>query len=120
MTISFHSSYALPEGMTSESVVRGLVELCRPCSETVVKYFVNLQAFKPLYGDDQERTQIIYDLLYEDIKDMPEVAVIVALDDLRNHDSKWFPIGEVVPAVSEYRDMIYDVLDWFKGDKNVS
>ena len=115
MTMNYRSSYHL-EGQTRDQAVRGLVELCRPCSPTVVKHFVTLQAFKPFFDNDPDRISIVYDLLYEDIKDMPEVAVVLALDDLRQHESKYFPLGDVVKEVTYYRDMIYDALDYFKGE----
>ena len=108
--------------MTERSVRAGLTELLRPCHPTVRKEFVVLHAFKPFFEldprkPDQERMDIVFDRLFHDIKDLPEVAVVLALDDLRNGKSKWFPIDEILPAVEEYRDLIYDALDFF-GDKN--
>jgi len=122
METTYHSSYTLPEGMTRDSVVRGLIELIKPCSTTVTKYFVTLQAFKPFFeadpkNPDTDRNDMVYEMLYRDIKDMPEVAVVLTLDDLRKGPGKWFPLDEILPAVSEYRDIIYNALDFFQGEK---
>ncbi|WP_149242975.1 hypothetical protein [Dyadobacter sp. 32] len=112
----YRSEYSLPEGMTEDAVIKGLTEMVRPCSPTVLKYFVTLQAFKPFFDADAERVNIIYDMIFQDLKDEPEVAVVLALEDLRTAKGKYFPLDEVLPAVLEYRDLIYDALDFFKGE----
>ena len=118
MELVFHSKYELPEDMTPESVRAGLIELLRPCSPMVTKSFVTLQAFKPMYQADEDRIKIVYDGLYRDVREMPEVAVVLACDDLRNTKGKYFPLDEILPAVTEYRDLIHDCLDYFQqGEK---
>jgi hypothetical protein len=99
--------------MTHESVTKGLTELLRPCSPTVTKHFVTLQAFKPFYDADASRIQIVFDGLYSDVKDFPEVAVVLALDDLRKEDDKYFPLYKIMPAVKEYAEFINDAKDYF-------
>lgn len=111
------STYQLPEGMTDESVRKALIELLRPCGPMITKEFVKLQAFKPFYDTDPDRTAIIYDMLYEDLREFPEVAVVLALDDLRKGEDRYFPTEKILPAVSEYRNFIHDCLDYFKESK---
>ena len=119
METSYHSSYNLPEGMTHDSVVRGLIELIRPCSPTVTAHFVTLESFKPFFEanprePDLVRKDMIYETLYRDVKQMPEVAVVLALDDLRKGTDTYFPLAKILPEVREYRDIIYDALDFFR------
>lgn len=111
------SSYTLPNNVTPESVRAGIIELVRPCSPLVTASFVTLQAFKPMYEADQKRIDIVYEGLYRDVKDLPEVAVVLACDDLRNCESRWFPIDQIKKCSEEYRDLIVDATDFFKGDE---
>jgi hypothetical protein len=114
--LKIRSGYELPEGMTREQVAARLVRLVKPCNPMVVKEFITLQAFKPFYGVDEERVEIVFDRLYQDIKDMPEVAVVLALDELRNtKETNWFPLALIVPTVKDYSDFIYDAMDFFKN-----
>jgi len=84
----------------------------------VTKAFDELQLFKPFYGSDPDRVERTYDMLLSDVKDMPEAAVLLACDDLRYSESKWFPTTEIVKYATEYRDMIYSALDYFQqGEK---
>lgn len=113
----YRSEYALPEGMSHQQVVNGLIECIRPCNPMVVQHFVRLQACKPFFETNAERMQIIFDCLYEDLKDFPEVAVILGIDEVRQAKGKYFPsIQEIETEVSFYRDMIFDALDFFTGD----
>lgn len=115
MELVYHSEYALPDGMSHQQVFYGLVECIRPCNPMVVQHFVRLQACKPFFETDVERMQIIFDCLYEDLKDFPEVAVILGIDEVRQAKGRYFPsIEEIVTEVSFYRDLIYDVLDFFR------
>lgn len=104
--------------MTHESVIKGLTELLRPCSPMVTKSFVELQAFRPFYKMDEDRVKIVYQGLYRDLQELPEAAVVMACDELRNCEKKSFPLDEIKPLAEEYRDMIYDALDFFQqGEK---
>lgn len=116
MEMKMYSTYRLPDNVTHESVIKGLTELLRPCSPMVTKAFVELQAFKPFYKTDEDRIKIVYQGLYRDLKELPEAAVIMACDDLRNTNGKWFPIEDIVPTVSGYRDLIHSALDYFQGE----
>lgn len=59
--------------------------------------------------------QIIFDCLYKDLKDLPEVAVILGIDGVRQAKGKYFPsVEEIVTEVSFYRDVIFDALDFFQ------
>ena len=108
------TGYDIPEGMTHNSVVSGLIELCRPCAPDVVAHFVRLQASKPFFDADEQRMAIVFECLYDDLKDFPEVAVVIGLDDVRTMPGKYFPeTHEIISAVSEYRDTIYLALDYF-------
>lgn len=118
MEMILSSTYHLPDSITHEAATRGLTELLRPCSPMVTKSFVNLQAFKPFFENDESRTKIVYEGLYQDVKELPEVAVVLACDDLRKDSTiKYFPIDKIQFCAEEYRDIIYDALDYFGEDK---
>ena len=58
---------------------------------------------------------VVFDRLYEDLKDYPEAAVVITLDDLRTTEGKYWPeTYDIVKSVKEYTDFIYQVLDYFK------
>ncbi|MCF2502747.1 hypothetical protein L0663_05115 [Dyadobacter sp. CY107] len=48
---------------------------------------------------------------------MPEVAVVLALNDLRKGADTFFPLAKILPEVCEYRDIIYNALDFFQEEK---
>ena len=118
MEMKTYSTYHLPDNMSHESVIKGLTELLRPCSPMVTKAFVELQAFRPFYKTDEDRVKIVYQGLYRDLKDLPEAAVFIACDELRNCEKKYFPLDKIKPIAEEYRDIIYNALDYFQqGEK---
>lgn len=114
-TIQDVTTYNIPENMTPESVTKGLIELCRPCSPDIVKYFVRLQACKPFFDTEAERIQIIFDCLYDDLREFPEVSVIMGLEDVRKAKGKYWPsMEEITSAVQKHRNDIFEMLDFFK------
>lgn len=74
----------------------------------VVAHFVRLQASKSFFDSDEQRMGIVFDNLYDDLNDYPEVAVVIGLDNLRTAlGIYWTETHEIISAVSEYRDRIF-------------
>lgn len=108
----------MQDDLTPQQAKNGLIELLRPCSVGVTAYFVRLQANKPVYDADPARIAIIYECLYEDLKDYPEAAVVLAFEDLRLTKGKYFPATtDIIEAVTEYQATINECLD-FIGNYN--
>ena len=109
-----YSEYTIPDGLTDAQVRSGIIELMRPCSPTVTAYFVRLHACKPFFDGSQEKIGIVFDCLYDDIKDFSEIAVIMGLEDSRKSSGKWFPSnGEIIQEIRGYDELIRDVSDYF-------
>jgi len=100
--------YDLPAEMSSGSVINGLIDICRPCAPDVVAHFVRLQANKPFFDADEQRMGIVFECLYDDLKDYPEVAVIIGLYDQRTALGKYWPeTSEIIAAVKECSETIF-------------
>ncbi len=97
-----------------ELVQNGLVEMLRPCSPSVTAYFARLQACKPFYEADPTKIKIVYECLFDALRDYPEVCVILALSDLCTSKGRYFPeIAEIVAETEIYGELLHDVTDFF-------
>lgn len=112
---TYFSKYNL-DGLEADQIEKNVIELLKPCSPTITAHFARLQAFKPFYEADQAKVDIIYSALVDDLIDFPEVAVVLALDDIRTSPGRFFPTAEdILSEVKINTDLIYDVLDFFKN-----
>ena len=101
--------------MSRQQAINELIECLRPAGPSITAHFVNLYACKPMFDAVEERMGIAFDALYNDLKDNAEVAVVLALDNLRTVPGRYFPsFDEIIKTVSEYREMIYSALNFFK------
>lgn len=92
--------------------------MVKPCSSTVTAHFVRLNVCKPFFDTDQDKLEIFFECLYDDLKTLPEVAVVLALDDLRKAEGTYFPTShEIIKETKKYSYMIFYALDFFQEDK---
>jgi hypothetical protein len=111
----FRSKYEIPQGYTHEKIVNGLIDICRPCSPMVTAHFAMLMAHKPFFDQDEERVKIVFESLYEDLKDYPEVSVVLALDDLRLTEGRYFPTtNEIIEQTKLNAEIMLSALDFFQ------
>jgi hypothetical protein len=110
--------YDIPEGMTHKGIMRGLIDAVKPCADDIGAHITCLLAFKTIYDADALQIEVIKNGLIRYIKDYPEIAVVLALNDMRLREGKWFPeVHEIIKEVKEYAETIYNALGYF-ANKN--